>query len=242
MPLTDSRPQHRPDRRRSSERHSSAGPSPTPSPTCSPAPAPCWTLSVRARRPVVLVNVAGRAPGRTETAAAHPLNLSDGFTDFLPELESTTRRSRRDEADLGCLRPHGSGNATQNARGVTQVVVTGVATSAGRGIHGAAGVRTGIQRDAGHRRHDRFGSPEAHAHSLAHVFPPSRGDRLDRRHPPSAHREKLTSMHSLSLLSYFFGGILPGQRRPAPGQRPDGTLLPELPSPNRRARGSPPRP
>ena len=36
--------------------------------------------------PVVLVNVAGRAPGRTEQGPRSSLTFAEGWTDFLPEL------------------------------------------------------------------------------------------------------------------------------------------------------------
>ena len=49
--------------------------------------------------PVVLVNVAGRAPGRTEQGPRSSLTFAEGWTDFLPELNrqpsdiSVTKRS-----------------------------------------------------------------------------------------------------------------------------------------------------
>ena len=36
--------------------------------------------------PVVLVNVAGRAPGRTEQGPRSSMSFSDGWTDLLPQL------------------------------------------------------------------------------------------------------------------------------------------------------------
>lgn len=80
--------------------------------------------------PVVLVNVAGRAPGRTEQGPRSSLSFSEGWTDLLPQLDQqpsdivVTKRSWGAFAttDLECQ---------LKARGVTQVVVTGVATSGG---------------------------------------------------------------------------------------------------------------
>jgi nicotinamidase-related amidase len=80
--------------------------------------------------PVVLVNVAGRAPGRTEQGPRRNPSFADGWTDFLPELN-------RQPGDIVVTKRSWGAFATTDlerqlkARGVTQVVVTGVATSAG---------------------------------------------------------------------------------------------------------------
>ena len=79
--------------------------------------------------PVVLVNAAGRPPGRTDQQRP-PLTLPPGWTDIVPEL------GQRDD-DIAITK-HASGAfgesalaAELRARGVTQVVVVGVATSNG---------------------------------------------------------------------------------------------------------------
>jgi len=80
--------------------------------------------------PVVLVNVAGRAPGRTEQGARGNTSFSEGWTDLLPELDQrpsdivVTKRSWGAFATTDL-------EARLNALGVTQVVVTGVVTSVG---------------------------------------------------------------------------------------------------------------
>jgi nicotinamidase-related amidase len=80
--------------------------------------------------PVVLVNVAGRAPGRTEQGPRSNVSLSEGWTDLLPQLDLqpgdivVTKRSWGAFATTDLERQ-------LKARGVTQVVVTGVATSGG---------------------------------------------------------------------------------------------------------------
>jgi nicotinamidase-related amidase len=80
--------------------------------------------------PVVLVNVAGRPPGRTEQGPRSNLSFSEGWTDFLPQLD-------RQPGDLVVTKRSWGAFATTDlearlkARGVTQVVVTGVATSVG---------------------------------------------------------------------------------------------------------------
>ena len=80
--------------------------------------------------PVVLVNVAGRPPGRTEQGPRSNLSFSEGWTDFLPQLDQqpgdiiVTKRSWGAFATTDL-------EARLKARSVTQVVVTGVATSVG---------------------------------------------------------------------------------------------------------------
>ena len=85
----------------------------------------------RARHlPVVLVNVAGRAPGRTEQGSRGNVSRSEGWTDLLPELD-------QQPSDIVVTKRSWGAFATTDlehqlrARGATQVVVTGVATSGG---------------------------------------------------------------------------------------------------------------
>jgi nicotinamidase-related amidase len=80
--------------------------------------------------PVVLVNVAGRAPGRTEQGPRSSMSFSEGWTDLLPQLD-------RQPSDIVVTKRSWGAFATTDlelqlpARGVTQAVVTGVATSGG---------------------------------------------------------------------------------------------------------------
>jgi nicotinamidase-related amidase len=80
--------------------------------------------------PVVLVNVAGRAPGRTERGPRNNLSSSEGWSDLLAELD-------KQPSDIVVTKRSWGAFATTNlehqlkARGVTQVVVTGVVTSGG---------------------------------------------------------------------------------------------------------------
>ena len=80
--------------------------------------------------PVVLVNVAGRAPGRTEQGPRSSMAFSNGWTDLLPQLD-------RQPIDLVVTKRSWGAFATTDlepqlkARGVTQVVVAGVVTSGG---------------------------------------------------------------------------------------------------------------
>lgn len=79
--------------------------------------------------PVVLINVDAAAPGRTEQARPN-IPMPPGWTDFLPEL-------RQQESDhVVTKRTWGAFTGTDLERhlkqqGVTQVVIAGVATSAG---------------------------------------------------------------------------------------------------------------
>ncbi len=119
--------------------------------------------------PVVLVNVAGGAPGRTET----PRSLGSGFSadamDIVPEL------NRAGTDHLVTKRTWGAFTGTDldeylKSEGVTQVVVTGIATSAGvestaRHSH-ENGYHVTLAVDA---MTDR--SIEAHEHVVTRVFP-----------------------------------------------------------------------
>jgi nicotinamidase-related amidase len=123
----------------------------------------------RARKlPVVLVNVTGRAPGRTERPPP-PTPWPADFADLLPELD-------RQPSDIVVTkRTWGAFASTDlearlRGRGVTQVVVIGVAT--GTGVESTArqayeaGFNVTLAIDA-----MTDARPEAHAYSVAHVFP-----------------------------------------------------------------------
>ena len=79
--------------------------------------------------PVVLVNVTGRPPGRTEQGP-RSLSLSDGWADLLPQLDQQASDIVVTKRSWGAFATTDL-DAQLKARGVTQVVVTGVATSAG---------------------------------------------------------------------------------------------------------------
>jgi nicotinamidase-related amidase len=119
--------------------------------------------------PVVLVNVAGRAPGRTEQGPRSNPSFSEGWTDLLPELD-------RQPGDLVVTKRSWGAFATTDlehqlkARGVTQVVVTGVVTS------------TGVEATARQAYEQGFNvtvavdamtdiREEAHEYSIRNVFP-----------------------------------------------------------------------
>jgi nicotinamidase-related amidase len=118
--------------------------------------------------PVVLVNVAGGAPGRTEQPRRHS-TLPEGFADLIPELDRqptdivVTKRTWGAVANTDL-------EAQLKAKGATQVVITGVAT--GTGVEATArqayeqGFNVTLAIDA-----MTDVRPEAHEYSLAHVFP-----------------------------------------------------------------------
>ena len=123
----------------------------------------------RRGRPVVLVNVAGGAPGRTEQPPRARGPLPDGWTDFVPELD------RQPHDHVVTKRTWGAFTGTDlfdylTSRGVTQVVVAGVATSFGvestaRQAH-ECGFNVVLVTDA---MSDLSG--EAHDNSVKRIFP-----------------------------------------------------------------------
>lgn len=100
--------------------------------------------------PIVLVNVAGRAPGRTERGPRASLSFTEGWTDFLPELDQQPNDIVATKRTWGAFASTDLEDRLK-AFGVTQVVVTGVATSS----DGETGLRTRLQRCPRARRHDR---------------------------------------------------------------------------------------
>lgn len=118
---------------------------------------------------VVLINVAGRAPGRTEQAQRLGGALPEGFTDFIPEL------NQQPDDIVVTKRTWGAFTGTDlderlKAAGVTQVVVVGVATATGveatarQAYEQGFNVALAIDAMADAR-------PEAHDYSIENVFP-----------------------------------------------------------------------
>ncbi len=118
--------------------------------------------------PVVLVNVAGGAPGRTEQPRRYS-TFPEGFSDLIPELDRQSTDIVVTKRTWGAFASTDL-EAQLKANGVTQVVVTGVAT--GTGVEATArqayeqGFNVTLALDA-----MTDGRPEAHEYSLAHVFP-----------------------------------------------------------------------
>jgi nicotinamidase-related amidase len=118
--------------------------------------------------PVVLVNVDGAAPGRTEQPPRHA-TLPEGFSDLIPELDRQPGDILVTKKTWGAFA--GTDLAAQlKARGITQVVITGIATATGveatarQAYEAGFNVTLAIDAMTDLR-------PHAHEYSLAHVFP-----------------------------------------------------------------------
>ena len=124
----------------------------------------------RHRLPVVLVNVTGRAQGRTDTrpssnSAAPPIGWADlvDELDVQPTDHLITKRRRSAFHDTGL-------DTLLRDLGVTQVVLAGISTS--------AGVESTARSASDHGYHvvlatDAMSDPDAesHQHSVERVFP-----------------------------------------------------------------------
>jgi nicotinamidase-related amidase len=119
--------------------------------------------------PVVLVNVDGGAPGRTETGPPAGATRPADWAELVQELDPQPSDLKVTKRTWGAF--HGTDlDAQLQAHGVTQVVVTGVATSAGvestaRAAH-EHGYNVVLATDA---MTDR--SADAHANSVEQIFP-----------------------------------------------------------------------
>ena len=120
--------------------------------------------------PVVLINAAGGAPGRTDVSAAMAgVVRPEGWDELVPELGSDPDDILITKRTWGAFH-HTDLDAKLHERGVTQVVVVGIATSAGvestaRQAH-EHGYHVTLATDA---MADR--GPEVHANSIERVFP-----------------------------------------------------------------------
>jgi len=118
--------------------------------------------------PVVLVNVTGAAPGRVEEQR-RPREFSAEFCELMPELRQQPGDILVTKRTWGAF-THTGLEAQLKAKGVTQVVVTGVAT--GTGVEATArqayeaGFNVTLATDA-----MTDVRAEAHEYSLSHVFP-----------------------------------------------------------------------
>lgn len=83
----------------------------------------------RHRLPVVLVNVDGIAPGRTQQGR-RTMDFPSGWTDLLPELNWQPQDHLVTKRTWGAFTNTGL-EAHLKSHGVTQVVISGVSTSAG---------------------------------------------------------------------------------------------------------------
>lgn len=117
---------------------------------------------------VALVNVAGGAPGRVEQPRQIG-SLPEGWTDLIPELDQQPSDLVVTKRTWGAFASTDL-EAQLKARGVTQVVVAGVAT--GTGVEATArqayeaGFNVTLALDAMTDMR-----PEAHAYSTRNIFP-----------------------------------------------------------------------
>jgi nicotinamidase-related amidase len=118
--------------------------------------------------PVVLVNVTGRAPGRTD-AGIPKFSLPSDWAELVPELAQQPTDHLVTKQRVGAFIGT-SLDETLRQRGVTQVFITGVATSAG--VEATArsaydfGYNVVLVTDA---MTDR--DPDSHRHSVEKIFP-----------------------------------------------------------------------
>ena len=133
------------------------------------ARASALAAAFRARAlPVVLVNAAGRPPGRTDQPR-RPLEPSPGWTDIVPELGR-----QGDDLLITKHAPGAFGDTALasglRARGVTQVVIVGVSSS--QGVEATArqaydlGFNVTVPLDA-----ITDVDPRLHDHSIHRIFP-----------------------------------------------------------------------
>ena len=118
--------------------------------------------------PVVLVNVTGRAPGRTD-AGGPKLSFTPDWTELVPELEQQPSDYIVSKQRVGAFIGTSLDDYLRQ-RGVTQVFLTGIATSLGvestarsaydLGYNVVFAVDAMTDRDA-----------EAHRHSVEKIFP-----------------------------------------------------------------------
>src|SRR5579859_1523972 len=119
--------------------------------------------------PVVLVNVSAGAPGRTEQPRFDISALPSDWITLIPQLDQQQGDILVTKRSWGAF-VNTDLEQQLKARRVTQVVVTGVATSIG--VEATArqayelGFNVTLASDAMTDLH-----PEAHAHSLAQIFP-----------------------------------------------------------------------
>ena len=119
--------------------------------------------------PVVLINVTGGAPGRTEQPRPNMGAFPQDFAEFVPELEQQPGDIVVTKKTWGAFASTDI-EAQLKALGVTQVVVIGVAT--GTGVESTArqayeaGFNVTLAIDA-----MTDSRPDAHDYSLAKVFP-----------------------------------------------------------------------
>ena len=118
--------------------------------------------------PVVLVNVAGGAPGRTEQPRGHR-EFPAGWTDLIPELNRQSQDHAVTKHTPGAFTRTGL-EAHLRALGVTQVVIAGVATSNGVEVTARQAYELGFNVTLATDAMTDL-QADAHAYSIARIFP-----------------------------------------------------------------------
>ena len=119
--------------------------------------------------PVVLVNVAGAAPGRTEQPRGGPRELPAGWTDLIPELNRQPQDHVVTKHTPGAFTNTGL-EAHLKSLGVTQVVIVGVATSNGVEVTARQAYELGFNVTLAADAMTDLRA-DAHAYSITRVFP-----------------------------------------------------------------------
>ncbi len=117
--------------------------------------------------PVVLVNVAGGAPGRTEQALGG--ERPAGWTDLVPELNPQPADHRVTKRTWGAFTGTGL-EAHLKALGVTQLVIVGIATSIGVESTARAAYELGFNLTLAVDAMTDV-NPDTHANSVTRIFP-----------------------------------------------------------------------
>jgi len=118
--------------------------------------------------PVVLVNVAGGAPGRTEQPRSHRA-FPAGWTDLIPELHQQPQDHMVTKLTPGAF-TNTDLEAHLKAAGVTQIVVVGVATSNGVEVTARQAYELGFNVTLAIDAMTDLNA-DAHTYSVARVFP-----------------------------------------------------------------------
>ncbi len=119
--------------------------------------------------PVVLVNVAGGAPGRTEQSRPSLGAFPEGWTDLIPELNRQPQDHVVTKHTPGAFTNTGL-EAHLRGLGVTQVVIVGVATSNGVEVTARQAYELGFNVTLATDAMTDMSS-EAHDYSISNVFP-----------------------------------------------------------------------
>ena len=118
--------------------------------------------------PVVLVNVAGGAPGRTEQPRRQ-MNPAPDWAEFLPELKQQPSDIVVTKKTWGAFASTDL-EALLKARDITQVVIAGVATGTGVEATARQAYEQGFNVTLAIDAMTDIG-PEAHDYSIRNVFP-----------------------------------------------------------------------